>query len=144
MAAQADEHFEHVLKLSLAAHLPHVHTQLLRLLTSQWQLLHALPAEGAAGEVSGILAARGVDGGSMLLSTLEVGASAGGGKAAATTPGGGGGGGEGVLSLLQYAAREANEKGAVAPGEERASEKAYEKLGRLVPGLMGGRGRIEA
>ena len=131
--------------LPLAAQLPHAHQQLLRLLLSQWQLLHALPAEGATGEVSSILAARGVDGGTLLSSVLE-GNSVGGAGAASkqsSAAADSGGGGGGVLSLLQYAARGANERGATEPRDEQATEQAYKKLARLVPGLMGGRGRVD-
>ena len=87
-------------------------------------------------QVSTILAARGVDGG--LLYTLEGSATGGKGASSADT-----GGGEGVLSLLQYAARTANEKGLAEPGDEQRTQRAYDKLARLVPGLMGGRGRLD-
>ena len=127
--------------LPLAAQLPHAHRQLLRLLTSQWQLLQAIPAESASGEVTSNLAARGVDGGTLLSSVLAGNAVDGEGSNAASKAAVGAG--EGVLSLLQYAARIANEKGATEPGDDQPTEKAYQKLAKLVPGLMGGRGRLD-
>jgi hypothetical protein len=128
--------------LPLSAVLPHAHRQLRRLLHAQWQALHAMPAEGATGEVSSILAARGVGEGTLISTMLSGSALEGANGAAAAGGGGGGGGSEGVLSLLQYAARTANEKGATEAGDEEKTEKSYQKLSRLVPGLMGGRGRI--
>ena len=100
-----------------------------------------MPAEGATGEVQSILNARGVGEGSLLAISSRAGGDA--PAAAGKAAGGGGGGGEGVLSLLQYAARTANEKGATEPGDDKATDKAYEKLSRLVPGLLGGRGRLQ-
>ena len=103
-----------------------------------------MPAEVATGEVNSILAARGVDGG-LLSSVLQGSAVQLESKAAAkAAAAGGSGGGEGVLSLLQHAARVGNEKGATEADDEQRTEKAYQKLARLVPALMGGRGRLAA
>lgn len=128
--------------LPLAATLPHAHKQLLRLLVAQWQVLHKIPAENIAaeGDVQNILNSRGIGEGSLLVSISQ---RAGGDAPGAPPAAASAGAGEGVLSLLQYAARTANETGATAPGEDKATERAYEKLGKLVPGLLGGRGRLQ-
>ena len=121
--------------LPLAQQLPQAHTQLLRLLTSQWQLLHAMPAESAAGDTAGIMAAAGV---ATVVSKLTQGnALDGKGKEKVQNPLG-----EAVISLLQHAARKGNEVGATEAKGEKETERAYDKLARLVPGLMGGRGRL--
>ena len=101
-----------------------------------------MAAHGATGAVEGILATAGVDGGVI----LDLAAQAAQAKAAAAMASGApppsslsaaGGASERALSLLQWAARQAREGGAVDAGDEAAVERSYMKLCKLVPGLLG-------
>ena len=119
----------------MARELGHVHAQLLRLLTAQWPALHAIPASGVADTVDAILASRGVDSGSIVakMPGAEGGASSGGAAAKAAAAGATA---DGVLSLLQFAARAGKASGAVDPGSEGEVRRSYERLEALVPGLI--------
>ena len=115
----------------LSGRLAHAHQQLLRLMTAQWQALHAFPASGVADTVDGILASKGVEGGSIV---AAVNSSMPGVADAAKAPPPAAAE-DGVLSLLQFAARSGKAGGMVHPGSEGATKRAYEQLEALVPGL---------
>ena len=105
--------------LPLSGQLPHVHAQLRRLMLAQWQLLHAMAVLRPEGE-SDLAGIGGI---------LGTGAS----------------GGAKPLSLLQAAAREANERGVVGDGpeEEATVDAEYARLQQLVPRCLGERSREE-
>ena len=118
----------------LSAALTQAHWQLLRLMRSQWQLLQAIPAEAASGEVDGILAAAGVGGGSLIsMIPAEL---TGGAKAQPAALARQEGGAKAALTLLQAAARAANEGGVVDEGDDVAVQRAYDQLQKLVPGVL--------
>ena len=122
----------------LAARLPYAHTQLLRLLTSQWRTLSALSAVGVTKADGGESTADSTLGGSLPQDSASD----------APLPSESDGDGqhseafaERALTLLQYAVREARSKGAVgeqgaaasAAMQPNAIERAYAKLDKLVP-----------
>ena len=122
------------------------HVQLLRLMTATWQTLHALAAHGATGAVEGILASAGIDGGVILdlaAQAAKAKAEAAADDDAAGSAGGAGGAGgatgaasERALSLLQWAARQTKATGKVDEGDAPHVERAYQKLAKLVPGVL--------
>ena len=119
--------------LPLSALLPHAHTQLRRLMLAQWQTLHAMepPRPEGADDLAGI--------GGILRKQTAADSPAGAGRGGGGG-GGGGGGARGKLSILQVAAREANEFGVVGDAGGATDDEAnadYAKLARLVPGLLG-------
>ena len=107
--------------LPLSRLLPHAHSQLLRLLQSQWRVLTRVPAVDVADQ-----AAASMDGVLRRASSVD---------AAADD-------GEVLLNLVQMAAREAREHGAVEETEEAkaAMQRAYAKLERSVPALFAAKG----
>jgi len=97
----------------LAALMPHAHMQLLRLMQAQWTVLNSIPAEDVSSEQKQL------DGS---FRTAAMGPSS--------------GADERVLTLLQSAASNAYQHGAVAEADKDAVKRAYAKLGKLVPGLL--------
>ena len=104
--------------VALSALLPYAHTQLLRLLHSQWRVLHSVPAV----DVSDGKDLSALDTGLQRASSVDAGAD-----------------GDTALTLLQAAARAAQASGANDGTEEGAAavQRAYAKLAKSVPALLG-------